>query len=205
MPSPPKPTTEFHWMRKSITAELLQAVGGVTLWWAMVDAAVTDMVRIFWHNKHPDQPIPKPFDRRIRNLRDFAAELLAAEPEELRLFRWFLQRVKAANGERDAVAHGTLGTVKQHGREYSALMVPKPSGTTNYVPMTPDKITKLAETIDALHSEATHVQSALIVALNASSQDKHHSLVDGKWTLLTWGNRNPRMPTDHPPPATFQG
>ena len=151
----------FRWARKDITPPLLMAVGSIILDWAMIDNEVTKMVNLFWHKKHPGEKIPQPFDKRIRHLRDFADTVYADEPDEWIVFRWYLQRLKDANGKRDAIAHGMPGMITKGKRKYRGLMVPHPSKPTTYVPMTVKDVVRLSETILTLHAETSTISRAL--------------------------------------------
>ena len=181
------------------------AVGSITLDWAMIDHDVTNMVQYFWHEKNPGETIPRPFDKRIRHLRGFADTVYADEPDEWIVFRWYLQRLKTANGKRDAIAHGMPGIITKGKRNYRGLMVPYPSKPTEYVPMTIKDLLGLVDTLSHLHAETATVSSALWAAQAASSPNKHFSQVRGKWTRLTKENRSPMLPRDHLPPSTFRG
>ena len=195
----------FHWERKNITPPLLMAVGSITLDWAMIDHDVTRMIQSFWYEKHPRKTIPRPFDKRSRFLRDFADTVYADEPDEWIVFRWYLQRLKDANGKRDALAHGMPGMVIKGKRKYRGLMVPHPAKSATYVPMTIREVVGLAATILNLHAETSAVSTALSMAQAASSPNKHFSQVDGKWTQLTKENRSPILPRMVPLPPTFRG
>ncbi len=196
----------FHWDRENITPRLLIAVGSVTLTWAMIDTDISRALLLFWCQDKPDEPPPRSFDRRIASLMRYAEALYVNEPDERRTFRWYAQRLKQANGLRDSVAHGQPGKITKGRRTYFGLMVPQPSGRTQYVPMKISDVERLAETLGNLHAETVVVSHALWAAQTASSPNRQSfSQIHGKWTKLTKENRSPRLPRWHPPPSTFRG
>ena len=197
--------TTFHWQRKDITPRLLMAVGAVTLQWAMIDAEITKMVQLFWFRQNPNRPPPRSFDRRIKNLLVFAATLYTDEPDEHLVFKWYAQRLKTANGLRDDITHGIPGKITKSSHTYDGLMVPKPSGSTKYVPMKVGDIESLAHELTELHRETIEVSGALWAAQAASSPDIKVWQDRGAWTRLTKDNRSPMLPRWNPPPPTFQG
>ena len=178
---------KFHWERSAITQRLISAVGVITLEWAMIDPEVTNMVQTFWLTDRPSEKIPRSFDKRSDILKDYTDTLYASDKDEWLVFRWFLQRLKMANGNRDAIAHGLPGTITQHGRTYKGLMVPFPSKETGFVPMSTDAIVELADTLIALNAEARQVSRALWNAhwraQAASLRDIVSQQPDGKITL----------------------
>lgn len=198
-------TVTFHWRHDWITPRLLTAVGAVVLEWAMIDQQITDMCGRFWFNKYPGQRIPRAFDKRSTELLARAKELYAQEPDECRIFAWYIQRLKTLNGKRDDLCHGTPGRVaKDDGKFYDCLMVPFPSRATKYERMTVDDIERLLNDLKNLSRETGTVSWAFSEALDASSGNKSIWREPGGWTLVTMDNRSPRLPRENPPPATFQ-
>jgi hypothetical protein len=196
---------EFHWTTEYVTPLVVTSVGSIIIQWAWLDHEITSMCQLFWRTSHPDEALPQSFSNRADILQQFAADLyLSREPEEYRIFAWFLQRVRSANGQRDDLAHGQYGMITKGGRKYEGLMVPIPSGSYKYPQMSMKKMQTLAEEIPELLREASQVSYALYKArAAASSQETHREQVDGVWTRLTWDNRNPKLPRWRPPPPTW--
>lgn len=196
--------TEFHWQRSDITPDFLMAVGGVTLNWAQVDNEVTRILQPFWFDAHPEKRMPRSFDKRVGNLVKIVEPLYADEPEERRIFKWYIQRLKDANGQRDNIAHGIPGTITKGGRTFQGLMVPYPSREPTYAPKPLDDVAALAKTIDALWRETLDVTAALYAVRNAASGNIRVWQNPDGWSLVTMDNRSPRLPLTIPPPPTFR-
>ena len=200
--------TGFRWTIESITPRLLQTVGYIILEWSMIDHEVTRMCELFWFNAHPGEKLSRRFDRRVTILKDFVKELYTKEypnePDEYRIFAWYLQRLKTSNGKRDALAHGLPGTITEGRRKFEGLMVPEPSRNARFVQMSLTDIDKLAEEMRNLHIETIQVSTAISKAQAAASPNKSAGLIDGVWTQLTKENRSPKLPRGNLPPPTFQ-
>lgn len=198
--------TTFHWKLSDITPELLMAVGAVTLNWAQADNSITQILQIFWANDRPNERMPRSFDKRVDNLVEFVEPLLASEPDELRVFRWYIQRLRDANGKRDSISHGIPGTITKNGRTFQGLMVPHPSKRTIHIPLPPDDISDVAKTIGGLWEETIiGVYPALIALWQAASGNIRTRQSPDEWKQVTMDNRSPRLPRSCPPPPTFQG
>lgn len=193
-----------------MTPDLLMAVGAVVLEWAMIDDAVTKTLELFWFHHRPEERIPRSFDRRVGHLLEFGDALYANEysneVEERRLFRWFIQRLRTANGRRDDIAHGIPGTITiGKKRPAKGLRIPFPSRLHRYVFVKLEHVKALAIELQQLHVECTNVSSALWAAFTASLPNRRSwSDRNGVWTLLTKENRQYRMPSSIPVPATFE-
>jgi hypothetical protein len=203
-------TTEilFHWHYENITPRLVIAVGTIILEWAMIDAEVTSMLRLFWTRKRDNERPPKSFDRRVKNLIEFADDLygnVLAEPDEQRVFRWYIQRLRCASGRRDDIAHGMPGTITQHGRTYEGLQVPHPVGSTRFVPFSTDDIIRFVGDVMALHHETREVSHALYLALMAASPGTLRVQTPDGFLPVTKENRGLKLPRWQPPPPTFRG
>jgi hypothetical protein len=198
-------TIRFEWRVEYLTHELLINLGFIIIKWAWIDHEITQMCESFWFSEHPDKQLPQSFSKRATILQGFVADLyLTREPDEYRIFAWYLQRVRTVNGKRDNLAHGRFGKITRRGRTYDALSVPVPSGANKYIPMSMKAIERLAEEINDLLSETPEVSYALSRARAASSsREIHRALVDGEWTQLTWDNRSPKLPRRHLPPSTW--
>jgi hypothetical protein len=134
----------FEMRAENITPQLLINIGLITLNWAMIDNQITDILDHFWLEKHPQEKMPRAFDKRIEHLQECATDLYGKrDPGELRIFKWYAQRLKDANGLRDCIAHGMPGKITKPGATFEGLMVPKPSHPTKYIPMTPNAIAQL--------------------------------------------------------------
>lgn len=192
----------FHWKRSDITPDLLMAVGAVMLNWSMVDDQISNALIPFWVDAKPNERIPRSFDRRINGLVDLISPFYSGEPDEYRIFMWFIQRIKDANGRRDNIAHGIPGTITKKGRTYKGLMIPEHSREATYSPMPFNKITELAETIDELITECGSVTSALWAVRSASRSERIWRESDG-WKTVTMDNRSPKLPCLRTPPQTF--
>ena len=201
----PIASVSFHWRRDAISQRLLLAVGSIMLDWSMIDHEITKMVEMFSRAEGSDERIPRDFKKRSPLLRGFTDKLYADEQDEWLIFRWYLQRVRQASRKRADIAHGMPGTITKGRRTYEGLMVPFPSKTPDYVPMTMPQIVGLANELRSLLDETILVSSAVGIAHIAASPQKSFSQVDGVWTQLTRDNRSPRLPRDHPPPLTFRG
>ena len=55
---------------------LLMAVGRAILEWASIDHEITSMCGPVWHEAYPNDRIPRAFDKRVKGLKQFAAENL---------------------------------------------------------------------------------------------------------------------------------
>lgn len=198
-------TVQFEWQYEYLTPQLINYVGFIVIKWAWLDHEITRMCETFWFNTHPDDRLPQSFSNRADILQQFAADLyLTREPEEYRVFAWYLQRVRTVNGKRDDLAHGQHGKITKRGRTYEGLAVPSPGGNVKYIPMSIRAIENLVREIDDLLRESSAVSWALYRARAAAApNEKHRELVDGVWTLLTWDNRSPKLPRWRLPPSTW--
>lgn len=194
----------FAWKSEWITPGLRTVVGSIVLEWAMLDAETTRLCEIFWIHHHPQDALPRPFDRRVRILRDFAANIYAQEPAEFLTFAWFLQRLKTANGHRDHIAHGLPGRITRHGREFAGLLVPHPSSDDRYIPMTLKGIRSLYEEICSLHREASAIAYPLYAAQHYALFGKPVRQVENGSMPATVHSRSPMLPRFSTPPATFR-
>jgi hypothetical protein len=193
----------FHWQASEQTPELLTAVGLVTLTWARIDWTITNILELFWRDNKAGQPMPRSFDQRIAYLEEFLTPLYHTEPDELRTFLWYLQRLKTANGNRDDVAHGIVGKITKGSRTYSGLMVPFPSKETKYPAFNLDQIKKLGRRLEDLETETAHVSSALREVREASLPNIRVWRDPDGWLRPTMENRTRRLPRKHLPPPTF--
>jgi hypothetical protein len=195
---------KFEWKREWLTPLLLQAVGGVILNWSRVDHEIIKLCEHVWRVEFPTTRVPRPFNARTTTLLTFARKLYLNEPEEFRIFAWYIQRLRTLNDSRDDVAHGTPGIVTKHGKSSECLMVPFPSRATEFRPITIRQIENLSLKLDALASETSWVSGAVSRAIMASSSGIYRELIDGEWRRLTMYNRTPRLPRDSLPPPSFR-
>ena len=187
-----------------MTPELLQTVGEIIVYWAMIDDQITRILGPFWFDHHPEERMPRSFDRRINRLVDILTPMYVYEPDEYRIFKWYVHRLKTANGQRDDISHGIPGSFTRKGRTLTGLMVPFPSRKTKYVPQSLKNIKALSKTLQALQSETVYVSLALGAVRDASLPDIRVWRDPGGWTQITMENRDPMLPRDIPPPPTFQ-
>lgn len=200
-----KNTIQFSWRPEFLTTQLVQDVGSIVLTWAWIDHEISRMCQMFWLKEHPEERLPQSFDTRANILKIFAKALyVPREPAEYRIFVWFIQRIKAANGKRDDLAHGIHGLITKNGRTREGLLVPHPSRKTDYIPMTAAQIGKFNEELSTLNREVKWVGLAFSQAVQATSPHKSFGLIDGVWTQDTWDNRSPKLPQLIPPPPTFR-
>lgn len=202
-------TTGFHWSIDVITPRLKQEVGSIVLYWALIEWQFTEICERFWRESNPGrEKLPPRFDRRAAILLDqvkaFYAKEYPDEPEEFRQFAWFMQRLKTANGKRDALVHGLPGVASINGRKFPAIETRYPSEDAKYVQMSLDDIGNLDLEIWRLYAETCKVSRALNRALDAASPNKSRQLVGGEYVLLTKQNRDPKLPRETPPPPTFR-
>jgi hypothetical protein len=66
---------EFEWQFEWVTPELREAVGTVTLEWAMLDAKFTDLCRSFWHPNEGRIRLPRAFDLRAKFIQENVANI----------------------------------------------------------------------------------------------------------------------------------
>jgi hypothetical protein len=195
----------FHWKAEWITPRLVTSIGRLVLEWSGIDHEVTRMCQGFWLRKYGDQGIPRSFDRRSVELKGYAAELYANEPDEYRVFSWYLQRLRTINGKRDDIVHGMPGKVTKGGREFEGLMVPFPSRPTKFIPMAIQDIEQVLEELRSLHIETGQVAYAIYIAAQvASLREIPNPPTLGGLLPSTTGPRSPMLPRWHPPPPTFQ-
>lgn len=181
------------------------AVGRVILQWAWIDHDITRMCEFAWWNDFPDQKIPRAFNARVKGLKQVAKRIYKDEPDEYRVFCWFIQRLRNANDRRDDLAHGRPGIASiDGGEEFECLMVPFPSRETKYEPMRVDQIERLHRDLSTITIELRTVSWAFSQALQASSGNISTWQEPDGWTRLTMANRSPKLPREHPPPPTFQ-
>ncbi len=197
--------TTFHWQATDETPELLMMVGAITLTWSRIDDQITQMLLPFWFDDRPTQGIPRSFDRRIGALVEIVSPLYANEPDELRQFQWYVQRLRNANGQRDQIAHGIPGTITKNGRTFWGLVISFPSRETKYISKSIASIEKLVKSLYDLHFETVQVHYALIALRNASSGNVSTWKKPGGWTPVTMENRSPKLPRLSSPPPTFHG
>lgn len=194
----------FHWTHDAMTPRLLAAVGQVVVYWAMIDARITEMCGIFWHKEHPGQGIPRAFNAWTKQLKAYAAKLYADEPGEFRIFAWYIERLRAHNKKRNDLAHGTPGRVTRDGKQFDGLMVPFPSRGTKFVSMTVNDIEQLGQELIQFNGETCFVSGALVMAHNVASPDIQVWQGPDASILVTKEHRSPKLPRWHPPPPTFQ-
>jgi len=195
----------FHWKRESITPRLQQAVGAVVLEWTLVDEIITDILGSFWLHHRREDKIPRPFDIRRKLLRDFGGDLYRSEPDELRIFAWYLDRLSRINSDRDDICHGIPGIVTLRKKSYACLAIRHPSKETRYKPISIGAIERFAASLMRFHSETGQVGQAIGVALQASSRSvRVWKTGDDQPHLLTPENRHPRLPRQVPPPPSFR-
>lgn len=186
----------FHWKREWVTPELLQAVGTIVLEWAMIDNEVTDMCKTFWSLERRGEVLPRAFDKRIDLLNERGLKLFADFPEELHVWKWFVQRIKTLNGRRDAVAHGVPGRItlrdKQQKdiRTFDGVLVEHPSKDTKLIPLSIGQIAQLADDIVRLHDEIGNVRYAFSNAVSVSTPNMEvRTNINDVMVLLTHENR----------------
>ncbi|MFZ1813223.1 MAG: hypothetical protein WBO55_11780 [Rhizobiaceae bacterium] len=200
--------TAFRWSRLAITDDMLKAVANVVLEWSMLEQDFIKLTRVFWHHYGAGSSIPRSFDARKKALRDFSRTLYAEEPEELRAFLWFLQRLADANGKRDDICHGIPGEVRRRGKTYKCLAIYHPSKPTRYTPVSVARIKRLHAELIKLDNELSEVMAATDVAIQASRVASGETRVWQGFSShrydLTPGNRSPMLPKHVPPPATFR-
>lgn len=97
--------------------------------------------------------VPRSFDIRIAGLKEIAASIYKNEPDEYRIFSWYVQRLRTLNGRRDDLAHGLPGKVTKKGRTYDGIKIPFPSRDTKYSELTVEDIEELAEDLKAMEGE----------------------------------------------------
>lgn len=199
-----KDDLHFHWKLSDIDDQFIHTVGRIVIAWMPLDEAITEMCRAFVNTALPEKLMPKSFDGRVKFLGHYAKIMYANEPDEWRIFAWFLQRLKSSNGHRDAVVHGRFGMITKNGRSYEGLLVPNPTSPTATIPMTKANLLSLASELEALAREGLDVRFALTMAQSAYGSAIHHSMESGVWTRLTVENRKPRMPRSNVPPAGFK-
>jgi hypothetical protein len=124
------------------------------MWWALIDWDIQRLCEFLWPIHPPGQEIVRSFDKRAETLAEIARKLYAAEPDEWRTFAWLLQRLKTANGRRDAICHGIPGTKKIAGKEIDSLLIPFPARPTKYSPISVLAIEQLAALLDDLMHDA---------------------------------------------------
>jgi hypothetical protein len=141
----------------------------------------------------------------VDGLRKLAKSLYANEPEEHRLFRWYLHRLAMLDSKRDDIAHGIPGTITRGRFVYEGLMVPFPSKPTRIPQMSVEDIEQLGRDLESMDDETDDVSEAVTQALQASSGNTEVWQEPHGWTRLTMDNRGPRLPRTNLPPPTWQG
>jgi hypothetical protein len=99
-----------------MTPRLLSAIGSAVIYWAMIDHRIIEVCEFAWRTSHPGERVPRSFDIRIAGLKEIAASIYKNEPDEYRIFSWYVQRLRTLNGRRDDLAHGLPGKVTKKGR-----------------------------------------------------------------------------------------
>jgi hypothetical protein len=193
----------YEWM----TPRLQAAVGCVIIEWAGIDAGLTHICENFWVDVHPNDTIPRPFDKRSKAIKDYGRTLYLdklQEEDEWRFFSWYIERLRNLNNRRDDIAHGQPGLIIKDGKQFEGLMVPRPSKETRFVEQTVLDIEDLAQQLTTMRGETTQVAYAFWSAHIAASPHRQAWRNQSGWTLITKENRNPRLPRWNVPPPTFQ-
>lgn len=196
----------FHYNPAWITDRMRIAIGNVSIQWALVDNTITQVLWSLWFYEHAqtERP-PRSFDRRIAELKRLAKILYQNDPDELRQYSWFDQRIRTANGKRDNVAHGIPGRMTKDGKEREALEIQFPSQIIpRYAHSTIEDVEELAVELGSLYMEAAMVHAAIGAALVASSQNILNGPAPYGLKPVAPGVRNPMLPRDNIPPPTFQ-
>ena len=194
----------FHWHSDWMTPRLLSAIGSAVIYWAMIDHRIIEVCEFAWRTSHPGERVPRSFDIRIAGLKEIAASIYKNEPDEYRIFSWYVQRLRTLNGRRDDLAHGLPGKVTKKGRTYDGIKIPFPSRDTKYSELTVEDIEELAEDLKAMEGETYQVSMALLQALQASSGNISIWQDPDGWAPLTKDNRSPKLPRENLPPPTFR-
>jgi hypothetical protein len=198
-------TISFQWHHEWITDRLTMAVGAVILKWAMMDEDLTRMCQTFWFDDHPEERMPRSFDKRTRNLVESVAKRYSDEHGEFRQFAWFIQRLRIASSKRDDLAHGLPGKVTVDGREFEGLYVPFPSRMPRGVPMTVFDIENFHRNeLYALHVEMGNVSSTLSKVREYASYDKFDPPTLGGLIPAKKDRQRPKLPRWNLPPPTFR-
>lgn len=194
----------FHWEAKDQTPELLAAIGLVIVTWTRIDNEITRILEPFWSVQKPEERMPRPFDQRITILREIVTPFYNAEPDELRAFLWYLERLKSANGNRDNISHGIAGKITKGRKTFPGLMVAFPSKATKHISYSLEQIQKLGARLEELEGETVHVSAALRAVYETSLPDRRVWRASGGWSRPTMETRTDRLPRYHAPPPAFQ-
>ena len=201
-------SVSFQWSIDVITPRLQQAVGSISLYWALIEWQFIRICEDFHRLIDENEKLPRAFDRRadivLDDARSFYAKEYPDEPSEFRQFSWFMQRLKSANGRRDAVIHGMPGKVTKNGRTYDGIHVPFPSQSAKQVSISLEDIYRLDVEIWQLYAETCRVSLATSRAISAASPDTIVEQTPDGYVQLTKANRSPKLAQEPPPPPTFQ-
>jgi hypothetical protein len=185
---------------------MLHAVGSVTVWWALLDQAITRFASNFWLGEHSQKLMPREFIRRAKYLRSMGEAIYINklnEPDEYRQFCWFMKRITDAHGLRDAIAHGIPGTATQGKRRFRALLIHPPSRPHEIKPFSAKMLNKLAADIESLFDELSDVVFAVSVAHFATLPRPPGKLPPEVLALYSSESRSPKLPRLSLPPPTF--
>jgi hypothetical protein len=155
-----------------VTPELAQAVGLVTLEWAMIQEQFGRSFALLWQSHHKEKKPPASFDKQMALWVALIETLFRSNPDYLNYCLDYVQRVRSANGQRDDIAHGVPGVIEKRGRSFFGLMVSRPLiANTRMVQIDVPKITAIAFELRNLKHESSEVYWQVGLAHNASLPD----------------------------------
>jgi len=198
---------QFHADFNTITPRLEAAVGRVILEWAVIDDCITQLCHTFWCEAHPNDAVPRPFDKRSKAAKSFAKIMYLdrlKEPDEWVTFAWYIQRLRNLNDKRDDIAHGHPGRITVAGKSFDGLMIPRPWRKTRFEKQSLSDIEQLGEDLRRIRAETLEVSYAFYQAHAASSPNKQAWQDQNGWKQVTKENRSPKLPRWNVPPPTFQ-